>query len=212
MTLEAKFVDPDVFTVSGLLTSDECRMLIERAESIGFAAASVRTRSGPKMMTNIRNNDRVNLDDTEIADLMWARISSVLPVLDSQQPLSVDHRLRFYRYETGQEFKRHKDGSVTNDRGHASKLSYLIYLNSDFEGGATTFRDYVGTGESRQKIEHVITPETGAALLFRHERWHEGSGITAGRKYVLRSDVFYGSSYRIFYAFSGRRRTRCLAF
>ena len=83
MTLEAKFVDPDVLTVSGVLTSDECRMLIERAESIGFAAASVRTRSGPKMMTNIRNNDRVNLDDTEIADLMWSRISSVLPALDN---------------------------------------------------------------------------------------------------------------------------------
>ena len=193
MTLETEFVDPDVFTVSGVLTANECRALIERAESIGFDAASVRTHSGPKMMTNIRNNDRVNLDDAELADLMWSRISSVLPTLDDQRPLSVDRRLRFYRYEPGQEFKRHKDGSVTNDDGHVSKLSYLIYLNSDFEGEATTFRDYVGTGESRQKIEHVITPETGSALLFRHERWHEGSGLTAGRKYVLRSDVFYGA-------------------
>ncbi len=193
MTLEPVFVDPDVFTVSGVLTVDECRALIERAESIGFAAASVRTHSGPKMMTNIRNNDRVNLDDAELANLMWSRVSSVLPILDDLRPLSVDHRLRFYRYEPGQEFKRHKDGSVTNDDGHISKLSYLIYLNSDFDGGSTTFRDYIGTGESRQKIEHVITPETGSALLFRHERWHEGTGLTSGRKYVLRSDVFYSA-------------------
>ena len=193
MTLEAEFVDPDVFTVSGVLTVDECRTSVELAESIGFAAASARTLSGPKMMTNIRNNDRVNLDDTELANLMWSRIASVLPVLDTQRPRGVDHRLRFYRYGLGQEFKRHKDGSVTNDAGHVSKLSYLIYLNSDFDGGATTFRDYVGTGDSRQKIEHVITPETGSALLFRHERWHEGSALTSGRKYVLRSDVFYGA-------------------
>jgi len=193
MKLETEFVDPDVFTITGVLTVDECQALIERAESIGFAAASVRTHSGPKMMTNIRNNDRVNLDDAELAELMWSRISSVLPMLDDQRPLSVDRRLRFYRYEPGQEFKRHKDGSVTNEDGHVSKLSYLIYLNSDFEGGSTTFRDYVGTGESRQKIEHVITPKTGSALLFRHERWHEGSGLTSGRKYVLRSDVFYGA-------------------
>ncbi|GAB5405925.1 MAG: hypothetical protein Aurels2KO_41560 [Aureliella sp.] len=193
MTLELKHVDPDVFTVSGVLTVNECQELIERAESIGFAAASVRTHSGPKMMTNIRNNDRVNLDDPELADLMWSRISGVLPMLDDQRPLSVDNRLRFYRYEPGQEFKRHKDGSATNDDGHVTKLSYLIYLNSDFEGGATTFRDYVGSGESRQKIEHVINPETGSALLFRHQRWHEGTGLISGRKYVLRSDVFYGA-------------------
>ncbi|MEO1529909.1 MAG: 2OG-Fe(II) oxygenase [Planctomycetota bacterium] len=193
MTLEPVFVDPDVFTVCGVLTVEECQALIERAEFIGFAAASVRTRSGPKMMTKIRNNDRVNLEDAELASLMWSRVASVLPVLDGLRPLGVDHRLRFYRYEPGQEFKRHKDGSVTNDEGHHSKLSYLIYLNSDFGGGATTFRDYVGMGESRQKIEHVINPETGSALLFRHERWHEGTGLTSGRKYVLRSDVFYGA-------------------
>ncbi len=193
MTLEPVFVDPDVFTVSGILTVFECEALIERAESIGFAAASVRTHSGPKMKTNIRNNDRVNFDNAKLANLMWSRVSSVLPMLDSLRPVSVDQRLRFYRYEPGQEFKRHKDGSVTNAHGHVSKLSYLIYLNSDFTGGATTFRDYVGSGESRRKIEHVITPETGSALLFRHERWHEGTGLTSGRKYVLRSDVFYGA-------------------
>jgi len=191
MTLTAQFIDPDVFTVAGVFTAAECSALIERAESIGFDAASVRTRSGPKMMTNIRNNDRVNLDDPELAELMWTRIASLLPQLDGQQAVGVDKRLRFYRYEPGQEFKRHKDGAVESDDGCTSKLSYLIYLNGDFEGGATTFRDYVGKGESRRKIERIVTPVTGLALLFRHQRWHEGSALTAGRKYVLRSDVFY---------------------
>ena len=141
-------------------------------------------------MTNIRNNDRVNLEDPKLAGLMWSRIASLLPILDDQRAVGVDHHLRFYRYEPGQEFKRHKDGAVTSEVG-TSKLSYLIYLNGDFEGGATTFRDYVGKGESQRKIEHVVTPVTASALLFRHERWHEGTAITAGRKYVLRSDVFY---------------------
>ncbi len=193
MALVADFIEPDIFTVAGVLSAAECAALIDRAESIGFAAASVRTRSGPKMMTNIRNNDRVNLDDPEIANTMWSRVSSILPKFDGQQPVGIDHQLRFYRYESGQEFKRHKDGSVGNDRRWISKLSYLIYLNDDFDGGATIFRSYVGEGESRQKIEQVVTPTTGSALLFRHERWHEGSVLTAGRKYVLRSDVFYSN-------------------
>ncbi|MEM6691956.1 MAG: 2OG-Fe(II) oxygenase [Planctomycetota bacterium] len=192
MRTQAEFVNPDIFTVSDVLASDECRELIKRAESIGFSAATVRTRSGSRMMKNIRNNDRVNLDDAKLAALMWSRISSVLPMLDGERPLSVDQRLRFYRYEPGQEFKRHRDGSVTNKYGHVSKLSYLIYLNSDFDGGATTFRDYYGEGESRRIFEHAVVPEAGLALLFRHERWHEGSALAAGRKYVLRSDIFYG--------------------
>lgn len=191
MALEAEFVDPDVFTIAGVLSVAECVALIGRAESVGFDAASVRTQSGPKMMPNIRNNDRVNIDDHELAETMWSRVSSILPILDDKQPVGVDDHLRFYRYESGQEFKRHKDGSVSNDSGWTSKLSYLIYLNDDFNGGDTIFRNYVGKGESRQKVEHVVKPTTGTALLFRHERWHEGSVMTAGRKYVLRSDVFY---------------------
>ena len=191
MTLIAEFVDPDIFTVAGVFSAAECSELIERAETIGFEAASVRTQSGQKMMTNIRNNDLVNLDDPELAALMWPRISHVLPAIDDQRAVGVDFRLRFYRYEPGQEFKRHKDGAVCNDDGLVSKLSYLVYLNSDFDGGSTTFRDYKGKGESWRKTEHVVSPVTGSALLFRHERWHEGSGLTSGRKYVLRSDVFY---------------------
>lgn len=166
-------------------------MLIERAEAIGFDAASVRTRTGPKMMTNVRNNDRVNLADPELAATMWSRISSVLPMIDNQKAVGVDSRLRFYRYEPGQEFKRHKDGSVTDEHGCVSKLSYLIYLNDDFDGGSTTFRDYLGTGDDRQKIRHIIQPIAGSALIFRHERWHEGAPVTNGRKYVLRTDIFY---------------------
>ncbi|MEL6107399.1 MAG: 2OG-Fe(II) oxygenase [Planctomycetota bacterium] len=191
MTRSTHYVDSDIFIVAGVFSREECHALILRAEAIGFAAASVRTRSGPKMMTNIRNNDRANLDDVQLSELMWSRVASILPPLEDERPSGVDHRLRFYRYQPGQEFKRHKDGSVTNENGHVSRLSYLVYLNSDFTGGTTTFRSYVGKGQSRRKVEHVITPETGSALLFRHERWHEGTAITSGRKYVLRSDVFY---------------------
>lgn len=193
MSLVAEFIDPDIFTVCGVFSSAECSALIDRAESVGFDAASVRTKSGPRMMTNIRNNDRVNIEDRELADLMWLRVASLMPVIENQSAIGVDHHLRFYRYVPGQEFKRHKDGAVTNNDGFSSKLSYLIYLNDGFEGGETTFREYVGTGESRQRIENIVTPVTGSALLFRHERWHEGSALTSGRKYVLRSDVFYGT-------------------
>lgn len=34
-------------------------------------------------------------------------------------------------------------------------------------------------------------PRAGSALLFIHDTWHEGAAVTAGTKYVLRSDVLY---------------------
>jgi len=185
--------DPDVFTVDGLFTHDECNDLIARAESIGFEPASVRTQSGGKMMTNIRNNDRVVFTDVQLGNEMWRRIAQLLPILDGEKPTGVDHNLRFYRYIPGQKFNRHKDGAVINENGETSKLSYLVYLN-DCDGGETIFRDYVESEGQRQKIETRIAPKPGSALLFRHARWHEGSPVVTGKKYVLRSDVFYAQT------------------
>jgi len=191
MTRELQQIDDDIFTVSNILGRDECLDLIARAESLGFEAASVRTSSGPQMMTAIRNNDRVVFRDAGLAQEMWVRIHSFLPVLDGQIAYGVDTQLRIYRYFPGQQFKRHKDGAVTNEMGQTSKLSYLIYLNDDCDGGATTFRDYRDVNGTREKTEVSVMPATGTALLFRHERWHEGTPVVTGSKYVLRSDVFY---------------------
>ena len=55
----------------------------------------------------------------------------------------------------------------------------MIYLNDNFEGGATSFDDT------------IIKPKKGAALCFIHEQKHEGSPVITGIKYVLRSDVMY---------------------
>lgn len=193
MTSQLQRIDDDIFTVSEVFDRDECSHLIARAESLGFEAASVRTSSGSQMMTHIRNNDRVVFDDVNLAGEMWERIRTCLPTLEGQNACGVDSRLRIYRYFPGQQFKRHRDGAVTNELGQTSKLSYLIYLNDDCEGGATTFRDYSDVNGAREKIEFIVTPATGTALLFRHERWHEGTPVEAGAKYVLRSDVFYAS-------------------
>lgn len=175
-------IDENIFTISDIFTRNECSQLIQRAESIGFEAASVRTANGPQMITQIRNNDRVVLSDTKLAADMWHRIVSFLPVIDGGHACGVDSQIRFYRYLPGQQFKRHKDGFVTNKLGQTSKLSYLVYLNNDCEGGSTIFRDYRHINGTREKIQHIVSPTAGTALLFRHEQWHEGSPVTAGVK------------------------------
>ncbi len=59
---------------------------------------------------------------------------------------------------------------------------FVSYLNEDFEGGQTTFFT---------NPERVVQPVKGDALLFQHPLVHEGSIVTAGVKYVARTDVMY---------------------
>lgn len=70
-------------------------------------------------------------------------------------------------------------------------LTFMVYLNDDFEGGATSFSqvDY-GVPSIGDMLR--ITPVKGMALLSQHPILHRGDAVTAGRKYVLRTDVMYG--------------------
>ncbi len=194
MDLIVNYVDADIFQIADVFSADECRELIARAESTGFQAATVRTAQGQKLLPNIRNNQRVNLHDNRLANQMFQRIQDVLPILDQQSAVYADPKLRFYKYIPGQAFKRHRDGSVTDQQSRVSKLSYLIFLNQEFEGGFTTFSDHTFQDGVKHTKEQTIVPATGSALLFRHRRWHEGTRVTQGVKYVLRTDIFYQSS------------------
>lgn len=100
------------------------------------------------------------------------------------------------RYEKGQQFARHYDGyeygsmQYTGGKPTAPqpRLTFLVYLNSGFEGGATRFFNSKGTELL------AVTPTTGTALIYTQRMLHEGSVVQNGVKYVLRSDVLYGQS------------------
>jgi predicted 2-oxoglutarate/Fe(II)-dependent dioxygenase YbiX len=102
------------------------------------------------------------------------------PTLAASAPVGLNERLRFYRYEPGQRFRWHRDGSYARDRDERSLLTVLLYLNDDFSGGATEF-----------EAGPRVTPEAGCALVFAHGLRHQGAPVIRGRKYVLRTDVMY---------------------
>lgn len=131
--------------------------------------------------------------------------------------LNVAHSVPFnhtvYRYVPGAIYRPHIDGAwpasgidpVTGtylydsspaDAPQWSRLTFLIYLNDNFELGHTTFflpsPAHVG-----QMHAFPVKPSAGCALVFPHgdtagSLLHEGSPVGAdGAKFVIRSEVLY---------------------
>lgn len=169
-----------VCTVPGLLTRTECEALIEDSERSGFADATLASDHGDVIDAQYRNNGRVILDDPALAAWLFERAAPHLPQEVGGWALrGLNERIRFYRYQPGQEFKWHKDGTFRRNETEESYLTFMVYLNEDFEGGETQF-----TWES-------VKPSQGTALFFPHRLTHRGAPVTTGRKYVIRSDVMY---------------------
>ena len=174
----------DIIEIHDFLTSFECEELIQFSEAIGFEAADVQINSEERqLISDIRNNERVNYTSQDWANTWWSKLAIVeLPIIGNKRAIGLSPHFRFYKYQSGQKFNMHRDGIQMVD-GHQTFCTLLVYLNQGFVGGSTKFR--------QEDLE--ITPKTGTALLFKHRLWHQGTVLESGTKYVLRTDVVYES-------------------
>lgn len=170
-----------IFTIDNFLSPTECEELIKRSESLGYTPADVDVHGQRQLLAIIRNNERVDIESPELVKQLWDKLQHTkLPIIEDQPPTGLTPFFRFYRYEGAQKFNMHKDGNKEFD-GKRTRLTLLVYLNSLEESGATRFRD----------AQLDVFPQTGRALLFRHELWHAGMPVNNGIKYVLRTDVLF---------------------
>lgn len=176
----------EVFTLSNALSPQECAALVARTEALGFEAAPITVGPGKfRMAPEIRNNKRVIFDDHALAHRLWERVAEHIPPRQGDRCASgLNERFRLYRYERGEQFNWHRDGAFHRSPTEASLLTLLFYLNDDFSGGTT---DFAEVSEGLLSVR----PHRGTALVFVHPLLHRGAPVTAGCKYVLRTDVMY---------------------
>jgi hypothetical protein len=173
-------VTDGIWPITTLLAADECARYIAASEERGYEAATISTHRGDVIALDQRDNGRLIVDDLQLAEEIWGRLSPYLPrILDGQQAIGLNERFHYYRYTSGQSFKGHTDGAFRRSNGEESKLTVLVYLNDDFTGGETAF------------LTSVVSPRRGAALVFRHGLFHEGRPVLSGRKFVMRTDVMF---------------------
>lgn len=179
-----------IFVIHDFLTAEECAELIRRSEHLGYEPALIDEFVAP----GVRNNDRVLVDDAALASDLFRRARPSLPVaMDDLALVGFNERFRFYRYGPGHRFKPHPDVAYNRlELCQVSHLTFMVYLNDPFEGGETRFfadMDNVTYGLPSR----CVKPETGMALVFVHRIWHEAAEVRSGQKYVIRTDVMYGT-------------------
>lgn len=173
-------ITDSIFTIEDFLTRKECLEYIVLSESVDYEPAKVNTASGARVLTGVRNNNRAFYKKEELAHTLWEKARPFLPQqLGNSQAVGLNELFRFYRYQRGHQFKGHFDESYIRSEAEASYFTFMVYLNDNFQGGATTFQQL-----------HV-QPRQGMALIFLHNLYHAGSEVTQGVKYVLRTDVMY---------------------
>lgn len=204
---------PGAFLLTNLLTPSECRQILRAAEAVGYAPDEPATGS-----KSILAHAFVWLADEGLNRAIYQRCEALLPrELCGGAVLGINSRWRVYRYEPGAVYRPHIDGAwpgsgLSGDgKGYMydafgdrwSRLTFLVYLNSQqpeergFDGGCTTF--FLPSGRVGWLDSRSVVPQAGCALVFPHgdskgSLLHEGSAVTRGAKYVIRTEVLYSTS------------------
>lgn len=192
---------PGCFVLTDVLTPTDCAQIIAAAEAIEFMPDEPIDSVDTSRSTLAHNV--FWLADSQLNNIIYNRCKAFLP--DS---LGLNARWRVYRYAPGAVYRPHIDGAwpgsgldpetgkyvydMYGDR--KSKMTFLIRLNDDFEGGATTY--YIPAPELGFMNARAVTTPKGSVVCFPHgdaegSLLHEGSEVLKGFKYVIRTDVLY---------------------
>jgi hypothetical protein len=204
---------PGVFVLQNVLSPNDCEKMIQCAEQMGMTPDTPSGGSA-KDMTSILADNFFWLADEPLLSWIYERCKPFLPQqIQGCDIAGLNARWRLYRYTPGSIYRPHIDGAwpgsglkpngeyiydAYGDRW--SKLTFLIRLNDDFDGGATTY--FTPSVDVGYLDARPVCPKQGSVLVFPHgdtagSLLHEGSavfdsqGTLRDAKYVIRTEVLY---------------------
>lgn len=181
---------PRLRSFAGFAPPAVCRWLIDRARGHLARARTYDAGTGQARLDDARTNSEhdIRFDEADLVlCLVRARIAAA-----SGLPTSVFEQTKVLHYRVGQQFGAHHDFIDPDQPGLAAELqargqrlvTFLLYLNDDFDGGETAFL----------AVDRRHRGRTGDALMFanvdpagRPDRraLHAGLAPTRGEKWVL---------------------------
>lgn len=172
--------NPRIVVLRGFLAPAECDALIAIAKARLQPAVVVNPQTGELMRDPIRDSQATGfpfVDESPFIHAINRRIAAATGTLPEQgEPVQVLH------YRPGQQYRLHSD--ALNGAANQRFLTFLVYLNDDFEGGATHF----------PAADLSVRCQTGDAICFANVTAdrrpdpamnHAGTPVTKGEKFVL---------------------------
>merc|ERR1712070_811861 len=184
--------------IDNVLEPEECAELLAKVNAQGFTPDLLNIGRGrQQLVSEVRDGHRAIVDSPELSGYLMEVIRGAMPEwLDGyhngrEYVEGLNERCRFLCYTPGQAFEAHCDGcyqrrSPHPKAGDKSRVTVQLYLHDvpEAHGGATTF---LGDRATRLPCQ----PRCGSVLLFTQDLMHEGSLVTAGIKYTMRTEVMY---------------------
>ena len=177
-----------LYSIENFLTDEECDKIIAHIdENNAPSRVSNDDLASGGLEYGSRNSMTSNLSDNIVPNLKQ-RIADELQI----ENIKKGEGLQGQRYEPGQYFKPHTDffsGKSYQSNCLASgnrTHTLMIYLNDEFEGGATNF----------PTLNMKFTGKKGMAIVWENmypngnliqEALHEGQEVTKGTKYIVTS-------------------------
>eukprot|EP01033_Poteriospumella_lacustris_P007967 gene7967-5733_t len=134
--------------IDNILSQEECARWIAETEARGYEQALLNVGGGQQILvTEVRKSLRCTVTDFDRVAELWQRVQPFLPeplvFRDEYIPRELNELLRFLRYDPGDYFRPHMDGSFVHpaDHPHADDRSFMtmfLYLNEGYEGGHTS--------------------------------------------------------------------------
>ncbi|KNC75939.1 hypothetical protein SARC_11545 [Sphaeroforma arctica JP610] len=169
-TIHIDDILPRVSVTHNVIDAEYLNALVEYMEDLPVDRNSVNMSA-----------DRMWLESPQLA----AQIRDALP-----QELGITHvmpTLRFIKYNAGGYIASHTDGiRVDGNTGQVSNTSFLLYLTTCEEGGATSF---LRSLSERDEILVSVQPRERSILVFPHTIPHLGECVGDELKIMLRGDA-----------------------
>lgn len=198
------------FVIDNILTHEEAHGLIELSEQMGYSRFAPAISTPPGMRQNSAAHWFASEDVAAcFLEPLMGRIKHLLPAAIAGTELypHLSHRVAHYKYNDGDVFNRHTDGSwpgqavnqtgngITEWQGVESKLTMLLYLNDSEDGVQGGCTRLFPLTQGLKPCD--VSPRTGSALFFRHGHGpdsvlHMGTQVHGDvPKYVVRLNVLY---------------------
>ena len=174
---------PIYYQIDDFLTPEECDEIIRTAQERGLEPSKVYSADTDDNDPNFRISDQTWLKQ---ADSITRKVENV-----SGKPKENFEDIQVVKYEKGGFFTTHYDACDGDEsfckrmNGHSGQryMTFLMYLNDDFEGGETVFPN-LGVSIKPKKGKALVFFNTDENGILIRDSLHGGNPVESGTKWI----------------------------